>query len=450
MVKINPDEFSLQVSSNTAHYGLPPRKARIHHHELWGSRAWKYDWLHANTLASTPWTRLKPSLPHLLLVPRDDSHLGEYVTFQSILHIMPQNGTGVKTHRDELVFNFTREALVHKLRLLLNTKSSIDSVRQTLFGDKASLGEYPLGDNRDWSLERSRQKLQNVNPASLIKSCLYRPFDNRFLAYSDDLIDWPRTEIMGNFIDGQKNLGLSLGRVGEATGSDTWDVCFITHCMTEFNLFRRGGNNLFPLWLTQTQGEPIANLSPRFLDALVASGIDPVYSPEDILAYLYAVLHAPSYRARYAEFLKSDFPRLPIAVCAASPLPFAAVWQALLPLGRELIALHLLKQSPDALQPHYPQSGNNGVEKPRYDEKTQRVYINATQYFDGLPPATWAFKVGGYQVCEKWLKDRKGRTLTLDDIEHYQKTVAALTRTQTLMQAVDAVVQGTLWPVSQN
>jgi hypothetical protein len=137
-------------------------------------------------------------------------------------------------------------------------------------------------------------------------------------------------------------------------------------------------------------------------------------------------------------------------VCAASPLPFAAVWQALLPLGRELIALHLLKQSPDALQPHYPQSGNNGVEKPRYDEKTQRVYINATQYFDGLPPATWAFKVGGYQVCEKWLKDRKGRTLTLDDIEHYQKTVAALTRTQTLMQAVDAVVQGTLWPVSQN
>jgi hypothetical protein len=89
------------------------------------------------------------------------------------------------------------------------------------------------------------------------------------------------------------------------------------------------------------------------------------------------------------------------------------------------------------------------VEKPRYDEKTKRVYLNTTQYFDGVPPATWAFKVGGYQVCEKWLKDRKGRTLTLDDIEHYQKTVAALTRTQTLMQAVDAVVLGTLWPSTQ-
>ena len=158
------------------------------------------------------------------------------------------------------------------------------------------------------------------------------------------------------------------------------------------------------------------------------------------------MLHAPSYRARYAEFLKSDFPRIPIAVCAASLKPFAAVWAQLVPLGRELIQLHLLNTSPDALQPSYPKAGDNSVEKPRFEEKTLRVYLNATQYFEGVPLHTWAFKVGGYQVCEKWLKDRKGRTLTMSDIEHYQRTVAALTRTQVLMQAVDAIALGTLWP----
>lgn len=121
-----------------------------------------------------------------------------------------------------------------------------------------------------------------------------------------------------------------------------------------------------------------------------------------------------------------------------------------------MIDLHLLRKVPSGLRASFNVSGNSEVEKPRYEPpktpmnhgKLGRVYINATQCFEGVTPETWAFKVGGYQVCEKWLKDRKGRSLTSDDVDHYRNVVAALTRTQTLMQEIDTVVNGVLWPKS--
>ena len=136
-------------------------------------------------------------------------------------------------------------------------------------------------------------------------------------------------------------------------------------------------------------------------------------------------------------------------------MDFLAVWEALLPLGKNLMNLHLLNQVPDAMRSTFPQQGNNTVEKPRYEApKTGanssdkgRVWINASQYFDGVPTETWAFKVGGYQVCEKWLKDRKGRELMFDDIKHYGAVVAALTRTRELMQDIDVIANGRLWPI---
>lgn len=230
---------------------------------------------------------------------------------------------------------------------------------------------------------------------------------------------------------------------------------------------------VFPLWLAPKEplpGIPLIdqrrpNISPAFLAALAnALGKSTVkphdlpqsVSAEDVLAYIYAVLHATSYRQRYAQYLKSDFPRIPIAVVAPSDQAkaakaFVAVWNALLPLGRELMELHLLHNVPANLYARFPHQGSNQVEKLRYEppkgQAPGRVWINATQSFEGLEPETWEFMVGGYQVCEKWLKDRKGRTLTLDDIEHYQSIVAALTRTLALMIAVDKLANGTLWPL---
>jgi hypothetical protein len=175
--------------------------------------------------------------------------------------------------------------------------------------------------------------------------------------------------------------------------------------------------------------------------------------PEQVLAFVYAVLHGPGYRRAYAEFLKSDFPRIPIACLPESGHPFVALWKALLPLGRALIDAHLLRKVPAALRARFPVAGDNLVEKPRFapgaDDAPGRVYLNASQYFDGVPAATWAFKVGGYQVCEKWLKDRKGRPLSLQDLDQYRSTVAALTHTRTLMDQIEAGAVGALWPTRQ-
>ncbi len=171
-------------------------------------------------------------------------------------------------------------------------------------------------------------------------------------------------------------------------------------------------------------------------------------TPEDIFHYAYAVFHSPTYRTRYAAFLKMDFPRLPLT----SDLD---LFRDLAALGKQLVALHLLDfaaaPSPSRLG-LFPVAGSNEVEKVRYVEPSRdgdgaaemngRVYINKTQYFDTVPPEVWEFHVGGYQVCDKWLKDRKGRKLTIDDVQHYQRIIVALRETIRLMAEIDERIPG--------
>lgn len=164
------------------------------------------------------------------------------------------------------------------------------------------------------------------------------------------------------------------------------------------------------------------------------------YGPEDIFNYAYAVFHAPTYRTRYAEFLKIDFPRLPLT-------SDKALFKKLAEKGGELVSLHLM-ESPTLsnLITKYPVTGDNTVEKVIYSEKDHRVYINKTQYFEGVKPEVWNFHIGGYQVCEKWLKDRKGRTLSYDDLTRYQKVVVALKETIRIMAEIDKAIPS--WPIT--
>jgi predicted helicase len=165
------------------------------------------------------------------------------------------------------------------------------------------------------------------------------------------------------------------------------------------------------------------------------------FGPEDVFHYLYAVLHAPTYRTRYADFLKIDFPRVPLT-------SDAELFRRLCAAGAELVALHLMERHGPALC-GYPEAGDNVVETVRYTAENGRVWINQTQYFEGVPPAAWAFHIGGYQVCQKWLKDRKGRALSYDDLQHYQRIVAALAETIRLMAEIDAAIdESGGWPLS--
>ena len=199
------------------------------------------------------------------------------------------------------------------------------------------------------------------------------------------------------------------------------------------------------------------NLNPQFVGALeravnrsfVATGREShgdSLAAEDVFSYLYCVFHSQGYRSRYAELLRGDFPRLPLT-------SDKELFTALVQKGAELVSLHLM-ESPKLANfiTRYEQPGGHMVEKVRYSEpnpkaaiKAGRVYINGAQYFDGAPKEVWEFQIGGYQVCEKWLKDRKGRKLSSDDIDHYQKIVVALNETIRLMREIDEIIPG--WPL---
>ena len=157
--------------------------------------------------------------------------------------------------------------------------------------------------------------------------------------------------------------------------------------------------------------------------------------PEDLFAYVYAVLYSPVYRTRYAEFLKTDFPRIPFTKDRDTFLKLAD-------LGQQLIDLHLMR-SPELDNPisRFCGKGDSAVTKVEYDADRGRVSINPTQYFDGVTPDLWSYQIGGYQVLAKWLKDRKGRFLTSADTIHYSRIVTALSGTWALQTEIDKVVR---------
>jgi predicted helicase len=210
-------------------------------------------------------------------------------------------------------------------------------------------------------------------------------------------------------------------------------VCFISRLMIDRRAWSRpgmqGAEQLFPLYLNLVDGTRIPNLNKEIVTEI--EKIVGKTTPEDILDYIYAVLHSPSYREKYKEFLKIDFPRVPYPKDKNT-------FKKLVSLGNELRSLHLL-ESPKVNQfiTSYPIEGSDEVEKINYSNG--KVFINQIQYFGNVPEIAWNFYIGGYQPAQKWLKDRKGRTLTNEDIEHYQKIIVALTETDRIMKEIDKI-----------
>ena len=176
------------------------------------------------------------------------------------------------------------------------------------------------------------------------------------------------------------------------------------------------------------------------IDAKIYKNITSKYRrhirPESILYYIYGVLYSPMYREKYAEFLKIDFPRIPFT-------ENYDLFRKMSVQGERLAQLHLLK-SPALDSPiaKYQGSGENDtVDKVRYEAREQRVYINPDKYFDGVAPEVWNYQIGGYQVCHKWLKDRKGRLLSLEDQQTYCKIVTALEKTIEIQREIDRIFQ---------
>ena len=436
--------------------GVSEAGARVRHADLYGLRAHKYHVLLETDVATTHWTELAPQSPAYLFVPQDADLLPEYEQGWNVTDMMPVNVLGFQTHRDSFAINFEEKQMHQRL----------EAFRDKSNEDAALLERYGLRNNRDWHIAAARKRLQNDKQwEKYLVRCSYRPFDTRFCYFSTVAMDYPRRELLDHVV-GRSNLTLlvprQLGTIGwrhVLVAADVSESCTVSTKTKEQNYN-------FPLYLYPTEkkahlfddaeGEPATrrpNLALDFVTdfggrlglAFVPDGHgdrQSTFGPEDVFDYLYAVFHSPTYRARYAEFLKGDFPRLPLT-------SQAELFRALCALGGELVSLHLMEKKGPATVT-YPaalpkaDSAKDTVEAVRYAEPTGgepgRVYINKTQYFDGVRPEVWAFHVGGYQVCQKWLKDRKGRTLTFDDIKHYQGVVAALGETIRLMGAIDETI----------
>ena len=404
---------------------------RVYHADLWGGRERKYDYLAQTNIDDTGWEELQPTTPFYLFVPQNIELKDEYESCWSVEDIFREFGSGSKTDRDKLCVDFERETLLQRMEVFLSGNYN-EVFRQTY--DIYASGSYDPEERRkgvDFSADCAR-------------TCLYRPFDWRSMYYQKGFTSRPVLKVMRHLLD--LNLGMVLARQSKEPFAALCASCICTHKIVSVH----DSSSMFPLYLypnpdeLDLQTERFPNFSPKFIKALAEKltlpqmkphGLPKGVTPEDIFHYAYAVFHSPTYRERYEEFLKIGFPRLPLT----SNLD---LFRALATFGRELVALHLVDTNAAPLLntpiSPFPVVGNNEVEKVRYDETKQRVYINKTQYFKGVSTEIWEFCIGRYQVCDKWLKYRKGRKLSIGDIQHYQRIVVALGQTIRLMEAIDA------------
>lgn len=424
----------------------------VRHADLWGSRDSKYKWLWENDIASTIWDLLRPSTPHYFLTPKDTTMQPEYDAGWSVVQAMPINSVGIATARDALTIGWNTDEVWHRV------------VDFTQIAEEEARAKYKLGaDAQDWHIKTAQLDVLNSGPKQHnIVPIYYRPFDVRFTYYtgqSRGFICRPRNEVMTHMLKGE-NVALLTSRL---TKGEKFAHAQVTQNIAEvICMSSKTSNNgfLFPLYLypnntpkntlfdedetTDAPGGRRPNLAPEFIaDFSTKLGMSFIpdgkgdrtatFGPEDVFSYMYAVFHSPTYRTRYAEFLRIDFPRLPLT---SNP----ELFRELCTLGDQLVSLHLMETRGTNL-PGYPVEGDNTVENVRYSDTTPgRVYINSTQYFEPVPSEVWNFHIGGYQVAQKWLKDRKGRKLEYDDLKHYQSIIAALSATIRIMAEIDTII----------
>lgn len=334
--------------------------------------------------------------------------------------------------------NYTKGFLINKL-FSLNNVGIVTSKDSTLINNDA---------NKLISNVEFFYKIKGNH--NYIKKISYRPFDTQYIYYDVKIIERAREKVMQHFLE-RENVGLVT--VNRQPLSNPTSYYFITSNIISNGYIRSDSvsiDSILPLYLyndkniqlsTDTWIKRTPNLNEEIVQQ-IATGVgltftnekeqtQNTFAPIDLLDYIYAVLHSPSYREKYKEFLKIDFPRVPY------PTNAGTFWQ-LVKLGGEIRQLHLLESNHiDNYITTYPQDGDNVVTAPKHE--VGRVYINPSQYFEGVPESTWQFYIGGYQPAQKWLKDRKGRELSFDDILHYQRMIVALSETERLMGEIDKI-----------
>lgn len=405
------------------------RPARVFHHDLYGLRRDKFARLDSLDFNSVQWQELAPCAPYYFFVPKDFSTQAEYDRGFRLDELFINNVSGVKTSKDKLVVCDTME----QARQLVEDFQTLD--KETL------RTKYNTGrDSRDWSVERAKEDVIAHKDTLRIVPYMYRPFDERYIMLTgttNGIVARPRYRSLACMLQ-PGNLAICAIRINR----DYDFAIFLTNGYTDKTyLSSKDDINLFPLFdFPKNTGEAgrnfeAENLVPNFRPEVVArieAGLGESAAPAELFDYVYAVLHSPAYRERYREMLRIDFPRVPYPHDAGQYHRLAAI-------GARLRRTHLMEGAstwPDGLT--YPVGGENEVSDPHWADG--RAYVNDTQYVGGVAEAVWNAAIGGYQPAQKWLKDRRGRRLTHDDIAHYARTLRALSETLRLMREVNTIL----------
>ncbi|MYA68588.1 N-6 DNA methylase [Candidatus Poribacteria bacterium] len=411
-----------------------PNAAKIYYADLWGSREEKYTTLLNTDVQSTDWTELHATSSLYLFVPHDAAYIAEYEKGWDLTDIFQSSSIGVLTARDKLTVHRTPEA-VHA------TVTDFAALPEAEARQKYKLPK----DSTDWKVIDAQADLRNhPEREKHIVPIYYRPLDTRYTYYtgrSGGFHCRPRPAISSQLVFGE-NLALCTCRGIKAP---VWQHVLVTDRITAHGTIsnKEGPTHVFPLYIyahperQDLSTERSTNLKPAFLKAFseklglpqtgqfdMPEGI----SPENVLAYIYAVLHSPTYRDRYYEFLKYGFPRIPLPKDISH-------FRRLSTLGQRLMNMHLLKNVPGPPRHRFEGEGDGVVSKLAY--RDGHVWINPTQHFANVPEAVWEFEIGAYQVCEKWLQDRKGEVLSDVELQQYQQILVAVAETIDIVMELD-------------
>ena len=397
------------------HKGKSPKNCKVFKADSYGARNHKFGYLNDESLDSLEWTEIKSSAPNFEWVARDMKTLEEYRKGFSLADLFPISSVGIVTSRDAFVIDFNKQTLKDRIIGFLRTEDAKDALKK-----------FDLKENLKWKASKSLKHQFDENNLVPIS---YRPFDDRSVYYSEDFIERTRKDVMRH-LSHSENIGLVTARSNKNPEVDHF---FVSKYMTEAKLGESSTqSSVFPLYLYADDGTKIVNFNKD-----IAARIEKIVGkiiPEDIFDYLYAVLYSSTYRERYKEFLKIDFPRIPYPKSAD-------VFKNLVTFGKELCRLHLLESTKiNSFITTFPEVGNDSVDVKYPKYKNEKVYINDKQYFGGVSKVVWDFCIGGYRPVQKWLKDRRGRVLSSEDLSHYQKMIVALVETEKIMREIDRII----------
>lgn len=416
---------------------------KVFYSEKLGEREEKYKWLEKNDLFKTDWKELIPKDPYWFFVPKDETGFEKYQTFAKITDIFPVNSVGIVTGRDEFVTDSDKKVLEQRIRILRDKSNSDDFIRQSY-----GLKDKPAS---NWYLSKARKAVQEDKDwENYFEQIEYRPFDKRWIYNHPALVERSRDNVMANLK--KKNLALIVNRTIKM---DSINHMLVSDCANDLHILETANASAytFPLYIysvrdqqtifsgqeklefkgaqhtLRTNKDKEANIDPALFEKLIEAYNDKI-TPEEFFSYIYAVLYSNEYRKKYQEFLKVDFPKIPFTKDIKLFLKLSD-W------GQRLIGLHLLKSVPadSRYRTKFEGQGEGLIEK--IELRINEVWINNEQKFTPVPEEAWNYYIGGYQVLSKWLKDKKGRRLSVDESKKYSQIVTAIKSTIEIQKEID-------------